>query len=274
MDWRIFVGAIAFLLAIFTPLYFIFIPQLKQEGVRYPKSKRIKDKKQTRMIAHRGLSGMYLENTLQAFEAAGKKSFYGIETDVHVTKDGKFIIVHDDNLRRVTGQEFVVEETEYEVLRELRFRDPYTESEEIYRLPSLEEYVNVCKKYDKQAILELKNKMRPQEVLAIAKVIEELGWLERTTFISFAGENLLALRKEYPKASAQYLVEKVGKKEISFLEENRLDCDLKWTAGSKGKIKRLHEKGIKVNCWTVDSLPCAKVLISHGIDFITSDIIE
>ncbi len=49
-----------------------------------------------KMIAHRGLSGMETENTLAAFEAACKRLFYGIETDVHVTKDGKYIIFHDE----------------------------------------------------------------------------------------------------------------------------------------------------------------------------------
>ena len=45
----------------------------------------------TKMIAHRGLSGMETENTSAAFEAACECSYYGIETDVHVTKDGKYI---------------------------------------------------------------------------------------------------------------------------------------------------------------------------------------
>ncbi len=38
-----------------------------------------------RMIAHRGLSGIEMENTCSAFVAAGNRSYFGIETDVHVT---------------------------------------------------------------------------------------------------------------------------------------------------------------------------------------------
>ena len=48
------------------------------------------NKKNVLMIAHRGVSGLETENTKEAFIIAGNKSYYGIETDVHVTLDGKF----------------------------------------------------------------------------------------------------------------------------------------------------------------------------------------
>lgn len=48
----------------------------------------IADKKNAKMVAHRGLSGIERENTLLAFVAAGNRSYWGIECDVHVTKDG------------------------------------------------------------------------------------------------------------------------------------------------------------------------------------------
>ena len=56
-----------------------------------------------RMIAHRGVSGLERENTNAAFVAAGNRSYYGIETDVHRTKDGHYVIFHDDNMLRLTG---------------------------------------------------------------------------------------------------------------------------------------------------------------------------
>lgn len=40
------------------------------------------------MIAHRGVSGLERENTCAAFVAAGNRSYYGIETDIHRTADG------------------------------------------------------------------------------------------------------------------------------------------------------------------------------------------
>ena len=50
------------------------------------------DTRTAKMIAHRGLSGIEKENTNAAFIAAGNRSYFGIETDVHKTVDGKFVI--------------------------------------------------------------------------------------------------------------------------------------------------------------------------------------
>ena len=63
------------------------------------------------MVAHRGVSGLEMENTCSAFVAAGNRSYYGIETDVHVTRDGQFVIIHDDDTARVTGDSMTVEKT-------------------------------------------------------------------------------------------------------------------------------------------------------------------
>ena len=80
-------------------------------------------KANVKMIAHRGVSGLELENTCAAFVAAGNRSYFGIETDVHVTADGKFIIIHDDSTGRVGTEAMTVEETSFEVLRGLQLKE-------------------------------------------------------------------------------------------------------------------------------------------------------
>ena len=110
---------------------------------------KIQDKRGVQMIAHRGVSGLERENTCPAFVAAGVKSYYGIESDVHVTKDGKYIVFHDDNLERLTGLSLVIEETDFDTLRAIRMKDTdgVTERADLF-LPTLEEYISICKKYD------------------------------------------------------------------------------------------------------------------------------
>ena len=92
------------------------------------------------MIAHRGVSGLELENTCAAFVAAGNRSYFGIETDVHVTADGKFIIIHDSNTQRVATEAMVAEESTFEVLRGIRLKEADGTLRCDLRLPSLEEY--------------------------------------------------------------------------------------------------------------------------------------
>ena len=55
------------------------------------------EKGNTLVVAHRGLSGIEPENTNAAFIAAGNRSYYGIETDIYKTADGKFVVNHDGN---------------------------------------------------------------------------------------------------------------------------------------------------------------------------------
>lgn len=227
------------------------------------------------MIAHRGLSGLELENTCPAFVAAAVKSYYGIETDVHVTADGKFILVHDDDLKRVAGIKMNVEKSTFEELRKVRMKDTdgKTERADLF-LPTLEEYFSICKKYGKQSVLELKNEMAAEKVWEIAAIAEKMGWLNRVTFISFSWENLIKLRKKYPTANAQYLTETATDKEVDAMIENGIDADLCGYCITKEKIARLHAAGRVVNCWTIDKLVHAELMKEAGVDYITTNILE
>ena len=53
-----------------------------------------------KVFAHRGFSYKYPENTLLAFKEALKLDIYGIELDVHKSKDGKLVIIHDEDIKR------------------------------------------------------------------------------------------------------------------------------------------------------------------------------
>ena len=231
-------------------------------------------KHNVKMIAHRGVSGLKLENTIPAFEEAGRRSYYGIESDVHVTKDGKFIIFHDDDLIRLVGAHNVVEESTFDELRAVKLKERDGSISENLYMPSLEEYLEICKKYDKQAILELKNEMAEGRVWAIADAVNNAGWLNRTTFISFSRENLLRLRARYKQADAQYLTEECSEEEIAFMAEKKFDADLSWRCVTKEKVEKLRKAGLKVNCWTVNRVSVAALMQSFGVDMITTNILE
>lgn len=77
------------------------------------------------MIAHRGVSGLERENTCAAFVAAGNRSYYGVETDVRMTTDGQFVILHDDTTDRVSGGAYNirVEENTYQAVKDIVLPD-------------------------------------------------------------------------------------------------------------------------------------------------------
>ena len=84
---------------------------------------KIEHKGNTKMVAHRGLSGIESENTNAAFVAAGNRSYHGIECDVHITADGKFPIIHDDDTSRVSDVNLSVENSTLAELKTERLHD-------------------------------------------------------------------------------------------------------------------------------------------------------
>ena len=229
----------------------------------------------TKMVAHRGVSGLELENTCAAFVAAGNRSYWGVETDVHVTADGKFIIIHDDETGRVCAENMPVEQTDYDTLRNLQLRQKDGMERTDLRLPSLEEYLSICKYYGKVCVLELKNPMEEAAVRGIIEVCKNVYCLDQMIFISFSFQNMLYIRKYAPNAQAQYLLaQEITDAHIQALVENHLDLDVHYLAMSKGLLDKLHSKGIKVNCWTVDDPEIAERLAGWGVDYITSNILE
>lgn len=235
----------------------------------------LQNKGKTLMVAHRGCSGLEKENTMPAFVAAGNRSYFGIETDIHKTADGKYIVFHDDTTARVAIDNMVVEETAYDTLRALPLTDKEGKRGRIdLRMPNLEEYINVCKYYEKYAVLELKNAFAEEDIYEICSIIDGLGYLDKTIFISFCYENLVFLRKKYPEQAAQFLISKFPEDLIDRLKAYNLDLDIYYKALDKEKLDLCHENGILVNCWTVDKPEVAEEFISWGIDYITSNILE
>lgn len=231
------------------------------------------NKKNVLMIAHRGLSGLETENTKEAFILAGSKSYYGIETDVHVTKDGKFIVFHDDNILRLTGVDLVIEENNYSDIIKNKI---YKFSSKINELefPNLKDYIEICKKYNKEAILEIKNEIEELDVINIIKEIESINWLNHTTIISFSMNNLLNIRKHFKNIKLQFLTGEFNDELLNILVSNNLNLDFYYKNITKEIIDKVHANNLIINCWTVDDVSDAQKLINMGVDMITSNILE
>lgn len=233
------------------------------------------DKKNVQVIAHRGVSGLEMENTLAAFVAAGNRSYFGIETDVHVTGDGKFAVFHDDRTNRVSDADMVVEESTLEALQSIALYDKQAGKYRTdLRIPVLAEYIDICKKYDKKAVLELKNRMEPEYIARIVEGIKEQEYLENVIFISFSWENMIELRKLLPEQKLQYLISKWENSLLEKLVAEKIDLDIYHKALTKEIVRILHEKQVEINCWTVDDPADAEIYAAWGVDYITSNILE
>ena len=233
------------------------------------------NKKTTQMVAHRGVSGIETENTNAAFVAAGNRSYYGVETDIHRTADGRFVVCHDNDLKRVAGVNIPVETTSLAELQSIvLFDKDGTKNREDLRVSVLENYLSICKKYGKHCVLELKSDFTDEEIAKIVDIAKGLEYLENVTFISFIYSNMTKIRKLCPSQSVQFLFDKFNEELIQRLIADRIDVDVHYKALTRETIALLHENGLKVNCWTVDDPKYAEALVEWGVDYITSNILE
>ena len=103
-------------------------------------------------IAHRGYIEKGVENSIEALEAAAKAGADYVEMDVLMTKDNKFIVMHDYNLKRLAGINKKVQDMTYNELVGL----PISQSGHTSKIPSFEEYVRRAKELNIKLVVELK----------------------------------------------------------------------------------------------------------------------
>jgi len=231
------------------------------------------DSKNTKIIAHMGLSGLEIENSIPAFVAAGNRSYFGIETDVHRTADeGKFVLIHDKTTDRMAGDSINVETSSYELVRKIILGNDKRRQELV--IPSLEDYIRVCKKYEKMCILELKCEFTPDEIDGLINAIDKMGYLEHVVFISFGLDLLKEVRMRLPSQEIQYLRDEYEEELLGVLKEYHFDLSVEYKSLTKEIIDLLHSEGIKVACYTCDNNSDAEILIDWGVDYLTTNILE
>jgi len=227
------------------------------------------------MIAHRGLSGIETENTINSFTAAANRSYYGMECDIQPTKDNNLVISHDDTLLRLGLLNLFIPSFRYEEIRKFSLIDRKTGnlSENIY-IPLFTDYLLICKTYKKHAIIELKGNLTNDHIDDLIRIIRSMGMTEKSTLISFVDRYLLYVKKNYPEFDLYLLAGQANDKVLEFCEKNQINLDVRFDAVDDTLLKRLHLIGLKVNAWTVDDKDTAEKLIKLGIDYITSNILE
>ncbi len=224
-------------------------------------------------IAHRGMSETLTDNTKEAFTlAANTPGVYGIETDVWVTKDGKFVCMHDAD--SVQG---------FSTPRDATFEEitttPLKVDNKSYA-PSFREYLDICKDGNKTAIVELKDKkITHDEIDAIMQEVEESG--VDVVYISFNYEMLTYIRSKDADAHLQMLVATFLLTEVDGstvaertknIIDNKMDLSIMYDFLTQDLVKEFHGNGLKVGVWTVDDEKHALILATeYGVDYITSN---
>src|SRR3954453_2312722 len=159
-------------------------------------------------VAHRGIGPGFVhaaappENTLPAF-AEGWKIAKACELDVHLTKDGQVIVIHDDTTNRTTNASWIVRDHYAAELRSLDAGRWKSQTWAGTRLPLLED-VLAAMPDDCELFIELKD--GPQVVPPAAEIVRQSGKAARVVFISFDIDTIALARQEMPENDCLLIV--------------------------------------------------------------------
>ena len=222
-------------------------------------------------IAHRGCHWNCYENTIQSFHAAANGNFYGIELDVHLTKDKKWIIHHDPEFLS-NGKKIIIKKEKFNYLTNLPLDNPKNYQA---KCPSLDELFDALRHSDKKAIIEIKPKNPSfHNLKKLIKEIKKKFDLNRVVFIAFYPWPLIKLRILLKNHPVQLLVEKEHLFLLDWAYNLNWDIDVESSCMNERIVKRFHSKKLKVNTWTIDDKKDLQRLEKMGVDYITSNVFD
>ena len=155
-------------------------------------------------IAHRGYVEKGVENSIEALEAAAKAGVDYVEMDVLMTKDNKFIVMHDYNLKRLAGINKKVQDMTYNELVGL----PISQSGHTSKIPSFEEYVKRAKELNIKLVVELKpHGGEPNNYVDIfIEKVKELGIEKDYKYMSLDLKVMEELESKAPQLETGYII--------------------------------------------------------------------
>jgi len=160
----------------------------------------------TLIIGHRGCTIARPENTMAAFRYALESGAHGLETDLHATKDGRIVLMHDNRLERTTNGTGLIENTTFEEIRRLSAGARFSPEYESERVPEFIELLNLVRGRQ-DFLLNIEFKDYPEELGDIAyatadrimEIIEREGFSERVLLNTFSGALARYLHDVYPE---------------------------------------------------------------------------
>lgn len=229
----------------------------------------------TLILAHRGASAYYPDNTMPAFEAAIPMKCDGFELDVHLSADGEVVVIHDKTVDRATNKKSTgpVAEKTYAELLTCDVSGPFSETMQNARIPKLDDVYRLIAGTDLIVNVEIKAE-GPRLLERLLALEDEYKLGGRVIYSSFNHFNLTELQAMRPGVT------------VAPLYNFNMVAPWLYTAivGAQAVhphyqqlfllpdyIAECHKRKIAVNTWTVDDPDIARQLAGMGVDAIITN---
>ena len=222
------------------------------------------------VCAHRRDNVNAPENTMPAFELAASENLKWIELDVHQTSDGVIVCNHDSTIKRVTGRNLAIHDVTYEDLSKIEL-GPWMPGEyEHVHICTLREALELANENDMNVQVELKGHPDDKDFEEnVISVINETGMHDNVMIIAQDASRLMRVMEIDPTITKGYcMVIAVG--DLNDIEYTD-NITIEETYVTPELVRAMHEKGIKVFCWTVDLDDTVQYLVSCDVDVIGTD---
>lgn len=228
-------------------------------------------------IAHRGNNTEYPENSIPAYKNANRH--WGIETDIQVTSDGHWVVMHDDTVDRTTNGTGTVKSMTLEQFRALRIDtganlESLSDAEKTP--PTLEEYLAICREKCRVPVIEIKTDSYTITNYELLKtILTNYGYNETNcVIISFDYTVLTNIRQMYPNMELHMVSSTVTQSVIDQAVALGYPATLGVNYSNAGVtadlVNQLHALGLKISVWTV---PDSKFedMKALNVDYITTN---
>lgn len=230
-----------------------------------------------KVMAHRGYSGAYPENTMLAFRKAVEAGCDGIELDVHETKDGVLVVIHDEELDRTTDGHGRVMDYTFEELQQYNAANLWKDKYPPERIPSFEEYCQWAATQDIFTNIEIKtdHTYYPDIEQKTWDMIVKYGLEKKVMFSSFNHISLKRLQEIVPpdvKLGALVLVDGVRTLPGEYCKVAGFQAfHPDFHSLNDENVKSCKDHGIELNVWTVNDMAGMEKLAAWGCDGIITN---
>jgi glycerophosphoryl diester phosphodiesterase len=232
------------------------------------------------IVGHRGASFDAPENTVASFKLTWEQNADAAELDIYLSKDGKIVVIHDPNTKRVAGVDKKVSDQTSDELRQLdvgKWKGAKFAGE---KLPSLGEMLATVPP-GKRVLIEVK--CGPEIVPELDRVLKASKLKpEQTPVISFNAQVVAAMKKARPDLKAYWIVSLAPKKarprtaeeliaRAKDIHADGLDLSADAAVLTKPFGAKVKAAGLALYVWTVDDVGLAQKMIDAGAESITTN---
>lgn len=225
--------------------------------------------------AHRGVHALAPENSIPSFEEAVNDNYYSAECDVHLTRDNKWVVIHNEDVNRRFCEIGNVEDFTLEELKKFSFKGGanFWKYKDM-RIPTLDEYLDVFVGTNTRPQIEIKEE-NCDYLHTIVDSIKAKNLIEEAIVISFDIEHLKAIHKLESEIELWYLVDEITPENIAEAKTvgENVWLSANFSVNNEESIQLAVDAGVGISLWTVNTVEDAQMLYNMGIRYMETDIL-